>query len=137
MGEHPRGDVIERLVPPHTLPSARAPPERKADPLGIDVDVLERVALGADMAAREVVVLVPTYGHHVAIHMPDLQPTHRLAQRARAVVHAGGLLELGAGDGHNATYRIFPDSAARACRSAPRDHQQCLRGRRLHRRPGE
>jgi len=60
-GEHPRGDVVERLVPPDALPSARAPPERKADPLGIDVDVLERVAFGTDMAAREVVVLVPAY----------------------------------------------------------------------------
>ena len=105
--EHPRGDLVERLVPPDALPSGRAAPERKADPLGIEVDVLERVALGADMAARKEVVLVPAYGHHLAIHVLDLQPTHRLAQRAGAVVQARGLFQVWAGDGHDASYRIF------------------------------
>jgi hypothetical protein len=107
-GDHPRGDVLERLLPPDALPSARAPPERKADPVGIDVDVLERDALGTDMAAREAVVRVPAYGHHLAIQVLDLQPTHRLAQRAGAVVQARGLFEVCASDGHDASYRIFP-----------------------------
>jgi hypothetical protein len=56
--------------------------QREAGRGGIDVDVPKRVALGADMAAREAVVRVPAYGHHLAIDVLDLQPTRRVANLA-------------------------------------------------------
>ena len=55
----PVGDVVERLVPVDALEAAvGAALERVADALGIGVEVLQRVALRADVPAREVVVLV-------------------------------------------------------------------------------
>ena len=67
-----------------------------AHPLAVQigVDVLKRVALGADMSAREVVVLVPAYRQHLAIRVLNLQPTHRLAERAGAVVQARRLFHV-------------------------------------------
>ncbi len=131
-GDQPRGDVVKRLVPPDALPSARIAPEREADSLGIGVDISQRVALRADMAAREHVVVVAAYRDHLAVHVPQLQPTHRLAQRASAVVQARGRLCAWDGGRHDSslshTVEKLPTGSAHQVkghdRRGPRHHAE-------------
>ena len=49
--EHPGRDVVERLVPVHTLPSPCSAAQGMADAIRVGVHVLQRVALGTDVPA--------------------------------------------------------------------------------------
>ena len=64
----------------------RRPDDGSAQPVGVLVDVLEGERLGADVAARERVGLVPADGRDRPLLVePHLEAAHRLAQGAREV----------------------------------------------------
>ena len=46
------GDEVERVVPRDRRPAGRGAPQRRLQPVGIGVQVDQRVALGADVAVR-------------------------------------------------------------------------------------
>ena len=97
----------ERLGPRDLLPGGRgrvvaATDERRPQPVGVFVQLLEARPLGADEALGERVVPVPADAHHLGAPGGDLQPAGGLAQRAGAVVHGQLGLGLGAfGDRHD------------------------------------
>jgi hypothetical protein len=79
------GDHGEGLVPARGHELAVTAQERRAHPVGVLVQVLERDPLRAEEAVAEDVVTIATdRGHRVAVER-DLQPAGRLAQRAGAV----------------------------------------------------
>ena len=90
------GDVVERFVPVDALEAVLGPLQRMADPLGVGVEVLQSVALRADVTVRELVELIATDRDHLAIGVGDLKTAVRLAQRAGAVMKVG----LGSGRAH-------------------------------------
>jgi hypothetical protein len=82
------GAAVERLVPAHLGERAVVPAHhRLAQPVGIVVQVAERRPLGAEVPLGPHVVTVGADQlDPLAAHV-DLQPAHRLAQRAGAQVH--------------------------------------------------
>jgi hypothetical protein len=81
----------ERLLPADLLEApVRPAPQRHAQPVGIVVQLLQRVRLRAEEPLREDVLLVSADRGDVAAVGLDLEATGRLAQGARAVVGRGG-----------------------------------------------
>ena len=90
--------------------------QRRSHPVGIVVELLERVALGADEAVAEHVLLVaPDRGDAVAIER-QLEPAGGLAQRARAKGGAVAVRERR----HQAVRLLF--AAVRCANSFHRPH---------------
>lgn len=83
------GDAIgregDRFVPAERLPTIADPAHRALQAIGIFVQVLQRKGFGADVTAAEGVTLVATDGDHPIALDVDLDSTHRLAERTRAV----------------------------------------------------
>ena len=92
--EEPPLDLREGLVPAHLHEGAVSLDDGAAQPVRILVELLERGALGADVALAEDVVTVAPDPHDLLAGrrgpQGDLEPAARLAQRARAVGGAGG-----------------------------------------------
>ena len=78
--------LLERLLPADRLPAIGRAPHRLAQPVGIVVQVLQGHRLGADMAAAERVLPVAADGDDLVAAVVDLDPAHRLAEVARAMV---------------------------------------------------
>jgi hypothetical protein len=91
----------ERLVPAHFAERLAVSDQRRAQTIGIVVDLAERGALGTDVALTPHIVLVRAdLGDPVALDR-DLESAHRLAQRAgldvdsvARLAHRGSLLPL-------------------------------------------
>ncbi len=78
-------DERERLVPGDLVePAVRASQQRRAQPVGVMVELGDRGALGADEALAEDVVRVAADLHDPVALQRQLEPAGGLAERARA-----------------------------------------------------
>ena len=85
-------DLGERVVPRYRLEVPVAPDQRRAQAIGVGVELLQRVALRTDEAAAEDVVRVAADAHDFAAAGADLETAGGLAERAGVVVHPVGRL---------------------------------------------
>ena len=81
-------DLLEGLVPGGLAQLAVAPDQRGGQPVGVLVELLQPVRLGADEAAAEHVLAVAAHGGHPIAVERDLEPAGGFAERAGAVVDA-------------------------------------------------
>ena len=81
-GRQPPLDLGERLVPGDLAPRLAGADHRRAQAVGIAVQLLERVGFGADVAVREDVVLIAANGDDLWPAGHDLQAAGGLAERA-------------------------------------------------------
>ena len=81
-------DLLEGLVPGDLAQLAVAADERRGQPVGVLVELLQPVRLGADEAAAEHVVAVAAHGRDPVAVERDLEPAGGFAERAGPVVDA-------------------------------------------------
>ena len=86
--EAPR-HLVEGLLPADARPAVAGTAERVLLAVRIEVHVLERGRLGAEVALAERVLRVAADGADALVLHLDAQPAHGLAEVAGAVVDAG------------------------------------------------
>ena len=87
-----RVDLAKGLLPARLAPLAAAPDHRRAQAVGVGVELGDRGALGADEAVAERVGVVAAHRDHLATARGDLEVAVRLAQRAGVMVRRRFLL---------------------------------------------
>ncbi len=76
----PALDLRERLVPRRVVPRVAAPDLRPADPVGVRFELLERGALGTEVAVAEHVLFVTPHQGELVVVEVQLQAAGRLAE---------------------------------------------------------